>query len=173
MLYSTPTTGFNPRAREGRDAACGQAVYHADVSIHAPVKGATERETVSCAVVEVSIHAPVKGATRKYVYIICPHKVSIHAPVKGATVIIMPGLRSFRCFNPRAREGRDRSALQPMYRAKCFNPRAREGRDSISLPPAAGSGSFNPRAREGRDRSLRRQSSSSCVSIHAPVKGAT
>jgi len=34
------------------------------VSIHAPVKGATEWENEESARLEVSIHAPVKGATR-------------------------------------------------------------------------------------------------------------
>ena len=34
---------------------------------------------------EVSIHAPVKGATSISSYSGCYPKVSIHAPVKGAT----------------------------------------------------------------------------------------
>ena len=64
------TIALNPRAREGRDikvqltlSACVQ-----DVSIHARlVKGATihgrKKRQLSYLITEVSIHAPVKGAT--------------------------------------------------------------------------------------------------------------
>ncbi len=56
-------TGFNPRAREGRDR---EIVFHKllrTVSIHAPVKGATREEGRGVTRSQVSIHAPVKGAT--------------------------------------------------------------------------------------------------------------
>ena len=78
-----------------------------------------------------------------------------------------------RCFNPRAREGRDFPCLVPAVivatfqstrprRARlestscraswcCFNPRAREGRDGRQARVAATRWRFNPRAREGRD----------------------
>ena len=36
-----------------------------DISIHAPVKGATYKCSVEHLFVEISIHAPVKGATAK------------------------------------------------------------------------------------------------------------
>ena len=55
-------------------------------------------------------------------------------------------------FNPRAREGRDKTWPLIFFQSSCFNPRAREGRDlvpvilSLRLFPR-----FNPRAREGRD----------------------
>ena len=77
------------------------------VSIHAPVKGATElflksfiilpcfnpRTREGCDLdrmatgeeIIVSIHAPVKGATCFRCVICCHKPVSIHAPVKGAT----------------------------------------------------------------------------------------
>ena len=55
------------------------------VSIHAPVKGATDDGSSRQNYSSVSIHAPVKGATLTG----CPGMagaiVSIHAPVKGAT----------------------------------------------------------------------------------------
>ena len=57
-----------------------------DVSIHAPVKGATRRAEAGRREQGVSIHAPVKGATP--LSIMDPSYdllVSIHAPVKGAT----------------------------------------------------------------------------------------
>ena len=55
------------------------------------------------------------------------------------------------CFNPRAREGRDRPPpLRTVAEAR-FNPRAREGRDRTLTPTGWRSARFNPRAREGRD----------------------
>ena len=36
------------------------------------------------------------------------------------------------CFNPRAREGRDRQQWKAEGKELCFNPRAREGRDLLA-----------------------------------------
>jgi len=102
-------------------------------------------------------------------------QVSIHAPGKGATLIQLYVQRPGTCFNPRAREGRDKSigsnllaisAFQSTRpgRARrlfrrvaidllCFNPRAREGRDFCCSIEIVDCKSFNPRAREGRDMS--------------------
>ena len=77
--------GFNPRAREGRDAMKQGTAQQVDVSIHAPARGATafdaEMTGVFCGFNpraregrdvlvkrepfsdEVSIHAPARGAT--------------------------------------------------------------------------------------------------------------
>ena len=56
----------------------------------------------------VSIHAPVKGATHSSGCSPPGRRVSIHAPVKGATGRGMSMSLHCPCFNPRAREGRDR-----------------------------------------------------------------
>ena len=79
-----PLSGFDPRAREGRDQFARASGHAADVSIRAPVKGATQRcmrDATRCA---VSIRAPVKGATSAR---------RRDAELGG--------------FDPRAREGRD------------------------------------------------------------------
>ena len=55
--------------------------------------------------------------------------VSIHARVKRATVNRLIINRGDRCFNPRAREARDRHDCSDFIRFQCFNPRAREARD--------------------------------------------
>ena len=55
--------GFNPRAREGRDADITETADDVQVSIHAPVKGATPCLLPCLDAYFVSIHAPVKGAT--------------------------------------------------------------------------------------------------------------
>ena len=57
----------------------------ADVSIHAPTKGATTTETAEEPVTTVSIHAPTKGATIGKTPYYTGLAVSIHAPTKGAT----------------------------------------------------------------------------------------
>jgi len=82
----------------------------------------------------------------------CSHiTVSIHAPVRGATNMRVPTMASIRRFNPRARAGRDNMRVPTMASIRRFNPRARAGRDQ-------------------RRPSLQFHS---CVSIHAPVRGAT
>ena len=99
---------FNPRAREGRDY--GQRAYtdmDAAVSIHAPVRGATWVSGNVLRFNTVSIHAPVRGATKVVAFIDTANIVSIHAPVRGATSKPMIADEAIKCFNPRAREGRD------------------------------------------------------------------
>ena len=63
------------------------------------------------------------------------------------------GQRSARnCFNPRARTGRDVDASPcARDRESCFNPRARTGRDDYACTSGIPRRSFNPRARTGRD----------------------
>ena len=169
------SVGFNPRAREGRDA----------VRDHFPDRS-----------VEVSIHAPARGATSDRRISRSRISVSIHAPARGATGHHDRQSEESRSFNPRAREGRDSdndshdsplagfqstrprgARLQEIFgledSLQGFNPRAREGRDTgkhlkkihpemfQSTRPRgarhfvkllyADNKSFNPRAREGRD----------------------
>ena len=61
--------------------------------------------------------------------------VSIHAPARGATHGCGRIHRRKICFNPRAREGRDKSFILLGDKANGFNPRAREGRDQMILSP--------------------------------------
>ena len=57
-----------------------------------------------------------------------------------------------KCFNPRARVGRDNCGKIRHSGIACFNPRARVGRDaSYYLDKLLEHASFNPRARVGRD----------------------
>ena len=154
LITPSTTDCFNPRTREGCDEGfpfCPRCTE--DVSIHAPVKGATFRPDRWFNIISgfnprtregcdeatngrssknkcVSIHAPVKGATSHCSTPYHLRQVSIHAPVKGATA----------------------HPTRSYYPHSCFNPRTREGCDKIS----------------GCDNPVR-----SIVSIHAPVKGAT
>ena len=66
MVYKLLTvTDFNPRTREGCDGNVTPAARSSSmISIHAPVKGATDdEEKINGIVQRISIHAPVKGAT--------------------------------------------------------------------------------------------------------------
>ena len=56
---------------------------------------------------QVSIHAPVEGATTRPVCGPHPGLVSIHAPVEGATPSKARGLHRSRRFDPRPRGGGD------------------------------------------------------------------
>ena len=76
---------FNPRSREGSDYLIGRVDHHLYISIHAPVKGATDDFWTVLPQVQISIHAPVKGATSSKSSSIRFSTISIHAPVKGAT----------------------------------------------------------------------------------------
>ena len=82
---------------------------------------------------EISIHAPVKGATGDIaaggnVDI----AISIHAPVKGATPFGARREPSWRDFNPRTREGCDSRHRLRSVKMPYFNPRTREGCDQPS-----------------------------------------
>ena len=77
---------FNPRTREGCDVDVRRRLaLREEISIHAPVKGATDALFRRDDDVPISIHAPVKGATRE--------------PITST-----PGSLN---FNPRTREGCD------------------------------------------------------------------
>ena len=84
-------------------------VDDSNISIHAPVKGATRNRHGQRQNETISIHAPVKGATSHQHAQQIPRIISIHAPVKGATCLIKDyGLFPVD-FNPRSREGSDQS----------------------------------------------------------------
>ena len=97
---------FNPRSREGSDTPYTKDAKTADISIHAPAKGATKIHLKFAPCSNISIHAPAKGATltlsmdrrmgvfqstlprreRRWLHQRWIWKcISIHAPAKGAT----------------------------------------------------------------------------------------
>ena len=81
----------------------------------------------------ISIHAPVKGATDPLDVIGPQVDISIHAPVKGATNQDERPLWAGTDFNPRTREGCNLSPHRLIYRRfRNFNPRTREGCDTKS-----------------------------------------
>ncbi len=101
-------------------------------------------------------------------------RVSIHAPAWGATVVDARSGFFDRCFNPRARVGRDPCSPRRPRRDRCFNPRARVGRDRTldnSNAPLVLFQSTRPRG--ARRLPPVHHGPHRTVSIHAPAWGAT
>ena len=121
-----------------------------------------------------SIHAPTKAQQPQAARLHRLHPASIHASSKSATNQKARWPCQHRCFNPRAREGRDLSPKLTCYQpphvsthapargatgsftikgsfSEGFNPCAHEGRDDEACAQAMVWQGFNPRAREGRD----------------------
>jgi len=120
---------FNPRARAGRDLLSVDTEPLYGCFNPRARAGRDEGIQGSRASSSVSIHAPARGATSA-----C-----------GSTGPIAVG------FNPRARAGRDDGRARLVGGRACFNPRARAGRDPRGPRARDTIGSFNPRARAGRD----------------------
>jgi len=144
------------RPRGARHIFLYAAHIPADISIHAPSRGATLRSSASFRTVVISIHAPSRGATCGHAHQTRSRLISIHAPAWGATVqeerrLLRVGISihapawgatglschaptSFADFNPRARVGRDWASPSRPHAARHFNPRARVGRDRANHP---------------------------------------
>ena len=143
--------GFNPRAHAGRDSLVFCSTLFHLVSIHAPTRGATHKNTMEMGTASVSIHAPTRGATRIRII-----------PVQSLS------------FNPRAHAGRDVWQLDLLPPVSCFNPRAHAGRDyhdfkqDLSPYPVS---IHAPTRGATPDIPLRTRCKG--VSIHAPTRGAT
>ena len=54
---------FNPRSHERSDEDAKDNVQKAEISIHAPTRGATKSVDDGDMMSEISIHAPTRGAT--------------------------------------------------------------------------------------------------------------
>ena len=80
---------FNSRTPKGCDNYLRPIRQLQEVSIHAPLKGATLPYYEVDEKWIVSIHAPLKGATLYSRDGVPLDQVSIHAPLKGATVVSM------------------------------------------------------------------------------------
>ena len=86
----TTPVSFNPRARMGRDGPDRQAPRLAAVSIHAPAWGAT--------IIECATYTPTWFQSTR------PHGARLYTGITCQEIV--------KCFNPRARMGRD--VLPPM-----------------------------------------------------------
>ena len=196
ICASRGTTSFNPRSREGNDAAVSCCRKGVGVSIHVPARGTTAVRRMLGKLKEVSIHVPARGTTastpgigyrylkvsihvpargttdrarkRKYQKI-----VSIHVPARGTTVsrslAIEPTV--FQSTFPRGeRQAISRSNTCYQVFQSTF-PRGE--RRCINIPERQES-CFNPRSREGNDLlGFFGVDGPDIVSIHVPARGTT
>ena len=152
ILHTISIKYFNPRSREGSDAAftVGECVLVA-ISIHAPAKGATPARGGKPHERNISIHAPAKGATalaRRPLSLAkfqstLPRRerrrpaltggrtnpISIHAPAKGATSYHLAQLVYDKLFQSTLPRRERLLFLMALILLLYFNPRSREGSD--------------------------------------------
>ena len=146
---------FNPRTRAGCDMDYTLRYrLIADISIHAPVLGATAlyRKFAKEQVLFQSTH-PCWVRRRSSSRRIRTAVISIHAPVLGATC---PGdlVRRGRChFNPRTRAGCDRGNLAKAWEGYIISIHAPVlgATSRLSVCSRCTSRNFNPRTRAGCD----------------------
>ena len=143
--------GFNPRTHEGCDFIIFASALDAQVSIHAPMKGATR--FTGCQAAEDRRFNP-----------------RTH---EGCDFAAGCAIRFSLGFNPRTHEGCDAVSLQQIQLTSRFNPRTHEGCDFYGFACKSNGRCFNPRTHEGCDLCPHPLSIDSGVSIHAPMKGAT
>ncbi len=158
---------FNPRARVGRDARCHPSISRSVLFQSTRPCGARrqfirEYNLPYC----VSIHAPVWGATKHIHPLQLDVIVSIHAPVWGATQRTKDGGRSGKCFNPRARVGRD-GDLENRFQTSDVSYTRRVGATS-GIAGGRKKRLFQSTRRGGATASARHGITVSLGSIHAP-----
>ena len=162
---------FNSRAHEGRDLLTMYLMALAQVSIHAPTRGAT-RKTVKPVVRHGFNSRAHEGRDKQYDSDRAAWTVSIHAPTRGATptdgATDTDGV--FQFTRPR---GARRSARRDLRLQGCFNSRAHEGRDlGCGYDRAVQLVSIHAPTRGATDKALG-EPQQLVVSIHAPTRGAT
>ncbi len=82
---------FNSRTYTRCDEDIKFALFHGEISIHAPTRGATFPFFIRQFQFVISIHAPTRGATFRRHRDQRHRAISIHAPTRGATgVLIRP-----------------------------------------------------------------------------------
>ena len=142
------------------------------ISIHAPMKGATEHDISVTSVPLISIRTPTKGATIKSPNSKLFFIISIHAPAKEATAWLMQIINStqFQSTLPR----RERRQVSLVHRLLLEFQSTLPRRERLDGNPfCTFAHHFNPRSREGSDADCDDWCLSFAISIHAPAKGAT
>ncbi len=142
---------FDPRPRAGGDDHLEHGRHEGGVSIHAPVRGATNSAT---------------GLT---------YQVKFRStPPCGGRPPMIPNPLADLGFDPRPRAGGDCRFASPPSRRTCFDPRPRAGGDEIGRVANVASGAVSIHAPvRGATASSPQEDRRQRVSIHAPVRGAT
>ena len=168
--------GFNPRARVGRDY-CPRvaAVAGGEVSIHAPAWGATAAEVDGQARVGAFQSTRPRGARRVYEELVERSGRFQSTRPRGARRPSTWCARTrTRCFNPRARVGRDIGyVLRPAESVGFQSTRPRGARRLQSAHAYAADEFQSTRPRGARRARFAARIARCGVSIHAPAWGAT
>ena len=123
----------------------------------------------------VSIHAPARGATLNRTHGPAQHRFQSTRPRGARRTCTYEVFRASIVFQSTRPRGARQSNFVSHCEVKCFNPRARAGRDveTVNIRRYERYG-FNPRARAGRDlQMVAIMDDPTGVSIHAPARGAT
>ena len=139
------TPYFNSRPSARGDASRHRRNERADISIHAPPRGATHPGHKVVSVGAISIHAPPRGATRWCCTVKMPSAISIHAPPRGATDGSAPSCRILKFQFTPLREGRLAQAELSRANQQFQFPPLREGRRKETHPVRFGRFYFNSR----------------------------
>ena len=157
---------FTP-LREGRHKQLLRSFCPANISIHAPPRGATSLHQDSLMndhfnsrpsargdlilrliflLIVISIHAPPRGATGKLTQLESSFNISIHAPPRGATrcIVHREGSGIVFQFTP-LREGRLVGTIKASPPRRYFNSRPSARGDSSKSTPVLGKLYFNSR----------------------------
>ena len=137
------------------------------------MKGATPYPNVRWIIFDISIHAPVKGATPENHQFQQDQWISIHAPVKGATSPHSRCPRPHPYFNPRSREGSDASHAAALPRLPISIHAPVKGATVENIRPIVVRMISIHAPVKGATSGARPVSRADPISIHAPVKGAT
>ncbi len=142
---------FNPRARKGRD-----------------------RRTMQLRPMCCSFNPRArKGRDRRAVGRGHRQLVSIHAPARGATEISLDDVYPDEFQSTRPQGARPALAAKRAAGSKCFNPRARKGRDQGGRRGREAHGVSIHAPARGATGHGRGHGPVQVVSIHAPARGAT
>ncbi len=167
--------GFDPRARRGRDVLFQVTRQRAELFRSTRPQGA-RRSSLRRPRSISSFRSTRPQGARHHVDALIQLQVpvSIHAPAGGATAQGGRRRRSRRCFDPRARRGRDRMDRNRVSIALAFRSTRPQGARPVILRTLELRSVFRSTRPQGARRSpCRSPCPSRRVSIHAPAGGAT
>ena len=125
---------------------------NANVSIHAPTRGATAVPAGHVTTLLVSIHAPTRGATRSTARRPTRLQVSIHAPTRGATRI---------------------GIITDVLQSEFQSTRPHGARPTFAHVSGSNILFQSTRPHGARPKAQKALNDAESVSIHAPTRGAT
>ena len=167
FFQSTPPRG-------GRRPRCGRTSPPAIFQSTPPRGGRLRDLAVHGDGADLSIHAPARGATPARIPSHNPSELSIHAPARGATGCVMNSTRQLYFQSTPPRGGRRVSSWTCQPHLSIFQSTPpRGGRLWRGICRRTQRWAFNPRPREGGDASFIVTMPDTGLSIHAPARGAT